>query len=138
MGSTHYIEPLRKLVDERNATLEKQVAMYQDVFQKVQEKQCLIKECMKRRLEVYNDITFAIREDCDDTVVDEDKFAVEIAKLSYSNLLDNHSLRADPPTNGILKDEFRWIRSVFSEKDLGNYTHTVERKESDAAGEDRR
>jgi hypothetical protein len=61
-------------------------------------------------------------------VVDEDKFAVEIAKLSYSNLLDNHSL----------KDEFRWIRSVFSEKDLGNYTHTVERKESDAAGEDRR
>lgn len=109
------IESLQSIVDERNDTLLKQINLYDKVCHKLQEQQQVIKEHMKSLLEAYTKVTIAINEDCDEKVVEDDKFAVEIARLSYSNLLDNHNLRADPPISGVLKDDFRYVRSVLSE-----------------------
>jgi phosphotransferase system IIB component len=114
-GKMDCITKLQLMVKDRNEALTKEIKEYDDVFMKLQKHQQTIKKCMKNLLDNYTKVTVALNEDCDEKIVDDDQFAVEIAKISYSNLLDNHSLRADPPIAAVLKDDYRWIRSVFSE-----------------------
>lgn len=76
---------------------------------------------MKKLLDVYKDVTLAISENCDDKCMKADKFAVEIAKLSYSNFTDNHSIRADPPINGVLKDEYRYVNNEKTTPNLNTF-----------------
>jgi MarR-like DNA-binding transcriptional regulator SgrR of sgrS sRNA len=107
------IERLQEIVAARNLELKKKIYDFEAVDKKLRTRHETMKNLMIEMLHLYNKINVVFTESLDEVVNDE-KFAVEIARISYSNLVDNHSLRSDPPIATVLKDDFRYITDILS------------------------
>lgn len=66
------------------------------------EKLKVCKDAMKLLFDIHSDLSKAIGLHINND--DDDKFVVEMSKLLYGNLIDNHQLRADPPICGVYKN----------------------------------
>lgn len=93
------IEPLCTILNSRNVELTRKITELHTRCQ-------TMKNVMVSMLNLYPKIHVAFDEDA----INKEPFAVEIAKMSYSNLVDNNSWRYQPPIANVLKDEFRYIK----------------------------
>jgi hypothetical protein len=101
------LDVVRTIVDEKNAVLEKDIREFEIVNSEMLKAKQKIKEMMEALLDMYKKIHLTMDAEKCDGKLGQDAYAVEIAKISYSNLLDNHNWRCEPGIANIFKDDYR-------------------------------
>lgn len=103
-GSTPEVATLRIQLEAKKLVLHKKVTELDKMHDKIQTIGKDAYTMMKEQLRIYNDVLHTLSNDTQ-WVDEQNKVAVEIAKITYSNLKDNYQLRSDPDIAGVTKSD---------------------------------